>query len=133
MFLPDGGLLTAERVTGKSLWTVYDASLQNVVRTFETIPLSIGASLSSSEISASTRWDEPAAVARKSYVVNWNSGTVREVGKRLLPNGAMQRYMDRREPAPGSLATKIFWAVGSDALIYFDPLKGERRVLAGKP
>jgi len=133
MFLPDGGLLTAQRMNTKSIWTVYDASLGKAVRTFETIPLSIGASLSTTEISASTRWDQPATTPRKTYVINWNSGTVREVAAGLRPSGAFQRYIQNREPTPGSLATRIFHAVDqNDASVYFNPLTGERRVLAGK-
>lgn len=134
MFLPDGGLLIAEQAKDKSIWVVYDSSLQNVVKTFETVPLSIGASLNSNEISATTRWDEAKTEARKSYVVNWSSGTLKEVGAGLFPIGAVeQRYFNKREPAAGSLSTKLFRSIGSGSLILFDPLKGERRVLAGQP
>ena len=60
-------------------------------------------------------------------VVDLDTGNVRKVARGLVP---MQGFWDARFPTPGSIATKLF-EEGSGRLIYFNPLTGERRVIAG--
>jgi hypothetical protein len=60
-------------------------------------------------------------------LIDLDSGEVRKVARSLVP---VYRFWQGRFPKPGSIATKLYEQAGR--LVYFDPLTGERRVIAGK-
>jgi len=63
-------------------------------------------------------------------LVDVATGEVREVARGLFPLMAFFPSGQGIEvPAPGSAAARLFQA--GDAVVYFDPIAGERRVLAG--
>lgn len=134
MFLPDGGLLAIdEKQKGRTTFTVYDPSLKAVANRFEMDgSFGLGGSVGPAEVTVFTRSGVPATEVRKTFLLNWKNGTIREVAAHLVPTTNFYRHTQRREPDPGSLATKLFRDVKTGSAIYFDPLTGERRVLAGK-
>jgi hypothetical protein len=61
-------------------------------------------------------------------LVDLDSGNVRKVASGLTP---VFNHWQGIFPRPGSMATKLYWE-GDGRLIYFDPLTGERHIIAGR-
>ena len=60
-------------------------------------------------------------------LIDLDNGGLRKVARNLVP---VYRFWNGTFPRPGSIATKLF--MQQSRLLYFDPMTGERRVVAGR-
>jgi len=75
------------------------------------------------------RWTDGAL-----FLVDFDRGEKRSVAVGLYPIASSQAWRNddpSSRPAPGSDATKLFYAAAGNSLVYFDPLTGERHAVLG--
>jgi hypothetical protein len=130
VFLSDGRIVYAAADDAATRLRVFDAE-GRPVRSLEVPPPSrvyLGGEVAPGKIAVATVRDaDPAVEGGALYLADVDAGTVRKVADGLRP-AVWYPFFD--ELPVGSDATKLFRGPGA-SLVRFDPITGERRVLAG--
>ena len=130
MFLPNGGLLVSDTTRGMTSFSVYDSSLKSITRRVALKgPYSLGAAVSADEVTLFTRWGVDPKGVRTTYLFNWTTGAIRVAARGLVPASGYYRYTQHREPAPGSLPTRLFRDMKDQSALLFNPVTGEKKPL----
>ncbi len=133
-FLNDGRIVFAERAGEATRLRV--VSVEGQERSSIDLPVSgeevwLGGEASPGKliVAHGPRGPHVAGEASTILLVDVDTGEVREIARGLFPLMAFWRGTE--VPAPGGAAARLFQS--GDAVVYLDPIAGERSVLAGLP
>ena len=137
-FLSDGRLIIASIVQGRAILKIYtvDGIEQRTLALGQAKGIRLGGEVAPAQFVVSTSaTDAKVGVIgdHQLSLVDISSGGVKPLGSKTLglwPAVVQSRMRANQPPAPGSIATKLFYRAGS--VIVFDPLTGEQKRIAGK-
>lgn len=139
-FMSDGRVIVASIVQGRGILKIYsvDGVEEQAIDLRDAKGIRLGGEVAPGRFVVSTGamgQEFKFVGSHQLSLVDVGSGGVKPLESSTLglwPAILHSRIGPSQPPAPGSIATRLFYKNGTRELILFDPLTGERKVVAGK-